>query len=309
MILAVCLVLISIRGIQAAEKIDLKLNLTPGTHYVCTMENNQSVTQTVDGFDHSMTQEMTIRWNYDVIGKDSDGNFDIKLTYSGIKSKQSMEERTVEYDSDNPPAYLDPSMKSSEAMLGSEIRLKISPAGKTIAIDGADSLVARMITALALPNSPRNDAFIKDLSDKFGAKALTQSMDQITSYIPNKPVRVADSWKSETMMNFGFPMKIVSEYSLVSVGDSVALVRDSSNVITNPDDNKVKAGELTMAYDISGTQIGTIEIDKATGLPLRSQIDLNSTGSVTVSGMKDKEPQTWPQKISGTVVVTFEKVE
>lgn len=299
----------SISTVQAADRIDLKLDLVPGTHYICTMQTNQSVTQTVDGFDHTMNQEMTIRWNYDVIGKDGQGNYDIKLTYSGIKSKQSMEERTVEYDSDNPPAYLDPSMKSSEAMIGSELELKISTSGKTVAINGADSLVAEMIAALALPSSPRNDAFIKDLSDKFGAKALTQSMDQITSYIPIKPVRVGDSWKSETTMNFGFPMRIVSEYSLVSVEDSVVIVHDSSNVITNPDDNKVITGELSMAYDITGTQTGSIEIDKITGLPIRSQLDLNSNGDVTVSGMQGKEPQKWPQKISGTVIVTFENVE
>ena len=106
-------------GAAAEKPLNFKLNLTPGESYICAMDMSQRVTQTIEGEKQVMEQSNLVVWDYNILSKDSDGNFEIMTKYSRIKSSQKFGFQTVEFDSDNPPDYLDQSTAGIKALVGS----------------------------------------------------------------------------------------------------------------------------------------------------------------------------------------------
>ncbi len=294
---------------QNQEPLDLSLNLKAGSSYLCVMELNQDVTQTTGGHDQALKQELLMSWRYDVIGRNDDGDIDIKLTYTRIKVKQDFGFQSSEYDSDSPPDYIEPSMKGYGAIVGSELGIKMGSKGDVIDLQGVESMLDKMIEDLDLPDSPDKEEMIAAMRGQFGEDALRQALEQITGFYPESAVKPEDRWTSEKLVSTGFPMKVVDNYTLRSRKNGVASIEISSVITSSPDSEGVQMGPVRIFYDIAGSHSGLIEVDESTGLPVRSEIDMSLSGTVKASGVPDEEPQSWPIRAEGRVVVTFEKLE
>jgi hypothetical protein len=289
----------------AQDPLVLKLNLQPGSAFTYTMDMNQTNVQTVDREEQKLDQEVLIVWNYDVLEKGTDHVMVVKLTYKRVKISQNYGHEIAEYDSDNPPDYVDPSMRGMASLPGTELLVRLTPTGEVLDIQGVDKMLDKMIGALELPDSPQRDQVVQNLRKQFGANAVEQSLEQITSFFPGRPVSVGDRWKDSTEANTGFPMVIKSEYVLKSRKEGTAMIDVTSELSSDPQ-NAMALGPLTMAYDVSGTQTGNIMVDENTGLPTKSEISLQFSGNVDVSGVPNEKPQRWPISATGGVVVTFE---
>ena len=293
---------------QDQGPLDLNLNLEAGSSYICVMELNQNVAQTTGGYDQTLRQELLMSWRYDVIGSNENGEIDINLTYTRIKVKQDFGFQSSEYDSESPPDYIEPSMRGYGAVVGSELGVKMGKKGRIIELRGVDTMLDKMIEDLDLPDSPAKNEMIASMRSQFGEDALRQALEQITGFYPESPVNIGDKWTSEKLVRTGFPMKIVDNYELRSRKDGVVNIDVSSEITSSPDSAGVQMGPVSIFYDIAGSHSGSIEVDESTGLPIRSEIDMSLSGTVRASGIPDEEPQSWPIRTDGRVVVTFEKV-
>jgi predicted secreted protein len=291
---------------QAQEKVTLKLNLQPGSSYTYTMDMNQTNVQTVQGEDQKLVQEMLMVWDYDVIEKGKDNVATVKLTYRRVKIKQDYGHQVADYDSDNPPGFVDPSMRGLASLPGNELIVRLTSMGNVIDIQGVDKMLDKLITSLDLPDSPQKDQVVANLRKQFGVDAVKQSMEQITSFYPDKQVAVGSKWSNTTDASSGFPMEIVSEYTLQSRKGGQAIIDVSSKLTSDPKD-PMAMGPLTMAYDVTGSQTGSIVVDEKSGLPAKSEMSLQFSGNVNVSGVPNEAPQSWPISANGSVVVSFEK--
>ncbi len=303
--IAIMLFLLWPFGLNAAEPVVFKLNLEPQAKYVFTMEINQTRSQTVDDEKQSLGQEMLQVWDVDVTGRQKNGNMDIKLTYKRIKIDQDFDGQRIEYDSDNPPTVLDPSMKSLAVMSGTVIQVQMTPDGKVAKVEGVDAMIDKMIKAMNITDSEQKQAVLADLRKQWGTDAMKQSLEQITSFYPTKPVMQGNSWTSDFNLTSGVPMHIVSTYTLQTRIGGIDSIDVSSQISSDTATSSVTMGSLTMAYSINGSQSGTILADEATGLPSSSRLNMHYDGTVTVSGVPDQEPQTWPISANGSVTITF----
>lgn len=293
---------------RGQEPLDLSLNLEAGSGYLCVMEMSRDITQTVGGHDQTLKHEVLMSWRYDVLGSNDDGDIDIKLTYTRIKVKQDFGFQSSEYDSDSPPDYIEPSMKGYEAVVGSNLDIRIGRKGDVKDLRGVDSMLDKIIEDLDLPDSPAREEMISAIRSQFGEDALRQALEQITGFYPESPVRTGDEWSSEKLATTGFPMKVVDNYTLRYRENGVATIDLSSVISSSPDSEGVRMGPASIFYDIAGSQNGSIEVDESTGLPIRSDINMSLSGTVKASGIPDEEPQSWPIRNDGRVVVTFEKM-
>jgi predicted secreted protein len=292
-------------GINAAEPVVFRLSLKPQAKYVLTMEVNQTRSQTVDDEKQSLGQEMLQVWDVNVTALQKNGNMDIELTYKRVKIDQDFGGQRIEYDSDSPPEVLDQSMKSLAVMPGTVIRAEMTPDGKVVSVDGVDAMIDKMIEAMNITDSQEKRAVLADLRKQWGTDAMKQSLEQITSFYPARPVSPGSSWTSDFDLTSGVPMHIVSTYNLqtrIGARDSIDV---SSQISSDSATSSVTMGPLSMAYSINGSQSGTILVDEATGLPLSSRLDMHYEGTVAVSGVPDQESQTWPISADGSVTITF----
>jgi len=291
----------------ADELIDLRLRLNDGDSYSCVMEMTQNVSQTIDGDRQTLKQRMKTAWTYNVTGVDDIGVCDIEMIYDSIRVVQDFGFHTTEYDSQNPPSYIEPAMKGYTVLAGSRLEMRIDSGGRVLGMSGAEELIDKMLAEMDLPDSPVKDRIVSSLRMQFGEQALSESIAQLTSFYPPVPVKPGDTWSSEMTIETGFPMRIKNEYDLLAVDDGSAVIKVESMISSSADSAGINMGFVNIRNEIAGTQSGTTEVDITSGLPVRSKIDMEFEGSVHVSGISDKEPRSWPIKADGSVVVTMEK--
>jgi hypothetical protein len=293
-------------GINAADQLNLKLNLEPKTSFLYTMDVKQTRVQTVENEQQSLSQEMLEAWSWDINKQEKSGDMILKLTHKRIMINQDYDGQKTNYDSDVPPAYLDPSMRGLASMPGTVLTVKVTPQGKVAQIDGVETMLDKMIKAMALPDPNQKNAVITDLRKQWGTEAMKQSLEQITSFYPDKPIAVDDQWDTNfDITSGGLPMHINSHYTLKSRSDGTAFIDATSDISSDSATSTVSMGPLTMVYNIKGNQSGTLEVDEATGLPSKSNLIMHYDGTVTVSGVPDQEPKTWPISADGSVLITF----
>jgi hypothetical protein len=129
----------------------------------------------------------------------------------------------------------------------------------------------------------------------------------LTSFYPDKPVSVGETWASDLNQTSGFPMRVISDYTLKSRDKGIAVIDVSSKIESDTASNTMTLGLLTMAYEISGGQAGTIRVDEITGLPVNSELERHFAGTVSISGIPDQEPRTLPISATGSIIVTTQK--
>lgn len=303
-----CLFLIFFsRPVFSDDLLDLRLNLGAGDRYTCHMDMTNNVVQTIDGEDQSLEQRLRIDWLYEIESRDENGVMDLDMTYERVWISQDFGHQTMEYDSDNPPSYVEPPMRAYEALVGSTLRVRVDDKGKVLQISGVPELIDRIISKLDIPDSQAKERALADIREQFGEKALENSIQQITAFYPPKAVAVGESWESHIAFASGFPMSASNDYTLVSRDSRMARISLTSDISAGPDSSGIQVGEANIYYDISGSQNGTIDIDETSGLPLRSEINMEFAGNVVASGVPDQPSGTWPIRATGKAIVTFEK--
>lgn len=292
--------------LTAQEPLDLEINVSPGDIYKVRMNLTQSITQTIDGRDEAINQEMSMVWRYDVIDVEGNGDIIFTLSYDRIYIRQDLGFETIEYDSDNPPSYIEPAMRGYGALIGKQLQVRIDNKGKVVGLTGAKSLEDAVIAALDIPDSPYRDRVLSDIRNQFGEEALKSSFQQITSFYPPDPILIGDTWNSEDFINTGFPMKLENQYTLKSLRDDGFAEIAVRSIISSDPESTVDIGEVSLFYNVSGEQTGVIYVDRGNGLPSRSEINMRFEGTVETTGEGDQPGQSWPIRANGVVVVTFE---
>ena len=291
----------------AQDGIQPRLNLEPGTSYICTMDMTRHIMQTTGGDNQVMEQDLLLEWDYKILSKKDNGNYEISARYDRVKSSQTFGMQKVEFDSDSMPDYIDPSMIGYKHMVGSELKMEITPEGRVKKLDGFQEILDKIIEELNIPDSPERNQIINNLRGQFGDEAMRQSFEQITSFYPEEPVNTGDQWHSESAMDVGFPIVVDSDYKLLSRENGMAEIDVAATVHSNPGSDNIDMGSFSLTYIIDGTQNGRITLDESSGLPVSSDITQQFTGTVSVSDAPDLEDRSWPVAANGRIAITFKK--
>jgi len=305
--LIIAITSLSFTVVNAGESFKPRLNLNPGDSYLCTMNMTTHIKQSIGGREQAIDQDLTTVWDYGVRSRYENGDYEISIKYLRVKSTQKSGLQTVSFDSDDSSEYVDPSMVGYRILVGSELQMRLTPAGKVSELSGFEKVLDRIIDELNIPDSPQRDKTIEGIRRQFGGDALRQSIEQMTIIYPDEPVATGESWNISYEMNFGFPMIVESVCTLLSREDGIADIDLVSTIRSNPNSEDIDMGMFSLRYDIEGSQKGLIELDEESGLPVKSDIGQDFTGTVSVSGATDLQEDNWPISGDGRVVITFEK--
>ena len=292
-------------SIGAGEEIDLRLKFVIGEKYLYSSEFTQKVTQYIHEEDQTILLKIEIDQLEEISNIDSSGNYLIEIIYDRIHVKQTYGQISSEYDSRDHNQYVDPAMRSFAWMVGKKFQILLNPKGEVLEIIGADALIDSIIAVMDIPESPQRESVINDIKGRFGAAALKQSIEQTTDYFPVGPVQVGNSWETESVLNYGFSMKFVSQYTLISVADGIGTISDSSLVTSVPEYSRLDFGDISSEYQISGTRTGMIKVDLDTGLAIEIESSSQFSGTMSISSETSGTNQTWPIRAEGQAKISF----
>src|SRR5690606_8284703 len=141
-----------------------------------------------------------------------------------------------------------------------------SPKGQPIKVEGLSAAMAELADSLRSDDryGRQVQAMLKGMSSMFDDKAMVQQMQMQTRMIPEKPVRVGDTWESSwetTMPVLGLQVLGKGEYELVSIEKmrdrSCAKIRIKETLEVTGDIKDASAFAGPFAGAISGMHISS----------------------------------------------------
>jgi hypothetical protein len=142
---------------------------------------------------------------------------------------------------------------------------------------------------------------------QFSEDSFRQMMEGSMGYLPETEVTVGQSWRDSTRISSGFPMKLDNTYKLISVNDGIARVTVRSE-IKSLEGASINLGMASMSYSIDGIQMGSFDIDQATGMVVSSELTQKASGTLTMSGEGMPSGMTMPININSSISYSMVKL-
>lgn len=278
---------------MGADTYTLNYKLETGKTYKQNMVTVMNMKMNVMGQDMSMdmTQEMGLQ--YDVVGNNN-GVFDIKTTYQKIKMNMTSP-APFTIDSDSPENSTDVSLgKVFKSLVGVPLNIQLAQNGKVLSVTGVDKLAAKM-------DSIDNPQYKQMFGQQFSEKAIQATFERMSSFFPEKPVAIGDTWDVSMSINSsGIDIISKMKITLKEVKDNVASLEYTGTLATPEGGSALQIQGMDATVSMTGEQTGTASIDMKTGWTVRAELTQNSTQEIGISG------QSMEQKIETKTTVTGE---
>lgn len=272
---------------SCGDPIELKLNVAKGDTFACVVKMDQKIETKAMGISMNIDQQMEINQTMLVEGVEGNGDVTFKNTMDRFYIKQSMPMMgmpiNIEFDTDHPD--------KSGAMVANMGQYFSKMKGLTYII--------QMDSHGKLIKSNMNDVFaslgLDSLSQQGGSNS-NNNADQYISQLPEKAVKKGDSYEVELHNVGAAPFGIKNIYTVKDISESVVTLDLKTEFL--PNDGK-DVNDISM--EVKGTQTGVVEIDRKTGMTIKSDIKQDLEMTVSSNGMQ------MPMKTKGTVVFTSVK--
>jgi len=158
-----------------------------------------------------------------------------------------------------------------------------------------------------IPPQAYKKSIEKMISDQFGDNSIREMIENLMAIYPENPVSAGDSWSRKFTLTRGFPASFESIWTLKEVKDGKAVVQLNTKVKgLNPPIQK--AGPPMPKYKISGEQIGTYQIDLASGWVTKSVMNQKLTGKIEIEKSEQvQKAMSFPVSIESTITTEASK--
>lgn len=279
---AIFLGLVGLVYLTSCSNKALQLSLQPETKDAFTyrMTQNTESTVAVMGMDQQTSMEQTIDYAYAIQKVNADGSTEMTTTIKKIRMEQAMPMFAIVFDSekpeDNNPAEM---MDGLNNLIGKKFDLKVAKDGEILSAKGEEDMFKGMFE-----NAPNGEMMEEQMKAQFGEGALATSVAQLTSFYPEEPIKVGDSWVKNTTSETMMPLEIETTYTLKERKNGEALIDFSSKLKSVSDGEAAEMMGMSMEYDMTGTQSGTIRVEEKTGWAIHSESKQLMEGKLKMSG-------------------------
>ncbi|MFH1377764.1 MAG: DUF6263 family protein [Planctomycetota bacterium] len=293
----------------ADGSLEPKITLKKSDTYDISMMTNQAIKTekaVIPGADVNMKQTIGTDYVLEVLDVKPNGDYIIKTTFKRSVYKQSQNDiAMIDYDSATSKE-VPPMAVGYAGLINQSFSMVMTTSGAVTEIKGMDALIENVVKKM--PDNPMmpKDAVLQQMKSQFGDEAMKKTMEQFTTYLPDKSVSVGDKWNKTDELTGVFSMSIRTAYTLAEIKDGQARVEISGQVkpVENPD--LIEMGLMKIRQTVSGSQTGTMQIDVATGFLVRVDIkqDMKMKQEFVESPMPNLNGKTQTLSVKGDIVIT-----
>ncbi len=284
---------------------NLRLKFNAGEVYTITSTIDQDIAQEIPDQPIKFHQTIQMGLNCLVKSVDTDGNYNLDVTYQSLMYKITGLLQPIDYDSkaaDNKDFPL-------AGLVGQTYQVTLAPNGKILDVQGADQIVDRLVDDIQaqVPAEVKSLLSKDALKYQFGDKATQEMMMNVICTFPDHRVENGDHWQQEFALKYGYPVKINTEYTLEKSNAQVATIDVKSSRTPLADAPAMTVGNISFSYELNGQDTGKIEVDAKTGWITNATINSKLTGKVIIAPTQDlPEGLTWPITVDGVVALKGE---
>jgi hypothetical protein len=257
----------------AEESVLLRFNFQKGKTYNYTMSFDVSQKR------GDQSRGSTMKWNYDMQVIDEKGGLKtLKTTYKRIDMTMNMgNDQKMEFSSEKEIDAMDfmqlPS-RMFKIVKGKSFTMQVNEKGEVVSVTGFDKIGEAVVSEAGLPEEMK-PMLRQNFQQRFNDDAVKQMFTQTFEIFPNKPVKIGDSWKTNTNI---MKQEVSTVYTVKNIKGNRVFLTGTSKIKSDNGKNQ-------------GTQTSKLIIDAKTGLMLDGAFDQKSYdgNSITKSRIVGKE--------------------
>lgn len=262
-----------------SQSTDLSFNLIKNKEYKQVSTSKVSVEQEING--QKINMIMTIGGTLTFLVKDKDKNgYDMDAQFEYLSMSMQMPQGTSEFNSDKNDEN-DFFSSLLGAMKNKTFGITMSKTGKITEVKNAEALWETLINQLEVPEMAKEQVKAQ-ISKAYGADALKGNIEMATVIYPDRPVNKGDKWKIDTKLESGMSALMTTEYEFVDVTSEYALIKGNSEIKTDDKEAYIQTNGMPLKYDLAGTMLSEIKVDKKTGWIIEAKIKQEIKGDAYI---------------------------
>jgi len=288
---------------RAQEKYTLRLNLAEGQSYQQRMHMSQTIDQEMNGVKMTMTQDLTMDYDYAVTKVGAGGVATIECTYTRIASKATAPGGEMSYDSATAESPVAPQFRPLAAMVGKTFTMRIDPMGMVRSMEGMSEILDAIVNEMTV-DGPERTKMLENMKKQFGAEAMKDLIEQAMAIYPENPVAIGESWARAIEITQMVPLKLDNTWVLKDVTGDTATLEVTS--LISPIEGKTALNMMGTELNVhlEGAQSGTTTIERDTGWVVSSTVNQSLDGAMGLPASEgQQEAPTIPISIRGTVTL------
>lgn len=263
-----------------AQKSNLSLNLEEGKEYKQVSDSKSIITQDINGQQVKMIMTIKGKMLYKVISVNpSDYSMDVK--YESLSMTMDMPQAKMEFSSEKNDK-MDIFSTLLSKMVGKSFYVKIAKNGKVIEVKNIESMFESLLENYTdIPDS-KLEQLKAQLNKAYGAEAFKGNIEMVTAIFPDNPVNKGDKWTIKTNLESGMSGIVTTEYELANLNSDYFMISGKSVIETEDKDAYVESNGMPMKYDMDGSMISEIKVDRETGWIIEANINQEIKGDAYI---------------------------
>ena len=277
-ILSLVIVVLILTSCQ--KKVKLELNLTKNETYLQKFTSDIMMTETVNGqpVDINMTVGGTLSFKVLEI---HDSIYNMEVKYKNITMKMNMHGQNVEFNSEKKDSN-DIFSTIMGYMTGKSFYMDLSKNWKIKEVRGTDSIFAGIFDLFPSIPEDKKQQIKEQMKQSFGEKTFKGNIQMTATTFPDTKIGKGDKWKTSSILESSMTSNIETEFELKDITDSCFVIIGSSKLKTIDKGDGFGFGKLKIKYNMTGTLISEIKIDKKTGWIVTGKVNQEMSGDAKV---------------------------
>lgn len=267
------------------QKINLAFNLQQGKEYKLVVNTKTTIIQEFNGQKSNMVMGVKGSMLYKVDSVNP-SDYDLEVQYESLSMAMDLPQGKIEFNSAKNDEQ-DVLSTILSGMVGNPFHVTMSKNGKILEVKNFESTFEPFFEDLPHMRDDQKEQFKAQINKAFGAEALKSSIEMATAFFPEQPVNKGDKWTVKTKLETGMAGLMTTEYELTELGSNYVKIRGNSVIVTEDKEAYIESNGMPMKYDLTGSMISEIKINRESGWIIEANINQDIEGDAYIQ----KNPQ------------------
>ncbi|WP_114936308.1 DUF6263 family protein [Mucilaginibacter endophyticus] len=262
-----------------AQKVKPALKLVKGNTYYLSTLAHSVVKQTINGQLNNIDMTIEGKMSFKVLNVDS--LYYMEVNYTKVGMNMQLPNGNVAFSSDDK----DTTNIMARIMAGitnKPFTATLSKSGRIRSIENAENMITSMIDGFKEVPADKKEQLKTQLSQSFGSGALKSNLEMAMAVLPEVPVAKNDKWTIKNNLQGAMSAKMVTVYQLMDITPQSFVIHGNATIETDNTAGYKTVGNLPMKYNMKGTMVSDVVVDKATGWISSSKVKQNIDGAVEI---------------------------
>ena len=144
---------------------------------------------------------------------------------------------------------------------GKTFEVEMSKKGEINEVRNFDAIMEPIVKRFNDFPAEQKEQMKEQMMDAYGDKAIKSSLEMITAFYPDKPLKKHDKWTKKTNLESGMSMVVSTDYQVVDLTSNYALIKGNALVKAPDKDANAETNGMPMQFDFAGTTLSEIKVD------------------------------------------------